>query len=111
VDVSYAYGPDQYGVSLTEFDTAEGAQAYFDVHAARICRDAMGLRPLGGPTGGVIYSRSRAGNVTPRAVTVVGNVEIAVTICHCSGTDDPEELAGAWLRDIAQQMAAEGVLI
>lgn len=111
VDVSYAYGSDQYGVDLIEFDSAEGARAYFDVHAARICRDAVGLRPLGGPTGGVIYARARAGNLTPRAVTVVGNVEIAVTICQCSGAEDPEALAGAWLRDIAQQMAAEGVLI
>jgi hypothetical protein len=91
-------------VYAVQLGSPAAAQDYFDEHVRRICRDAVGLRPLASPTGGFVYSRDLDGEIVPRAVTVVDDVEISITICRCVGVADPSALAGEWLTAIVEQL-------
>ena len=104
-NLEFEYGGDYYDLAVMQFRTVEGARQYYDVHLRRICRDAMNLRPIDSHPSGVIYRRNMSGDGgVPRAVLLVGNVELAVTLCTCSGAGELEALAGKWLATIVEHL-------
>ena len=103
--LDFSHGQDRYSMSALVFESPEGAREHYEVHLHRVCRDALALQPMFSGDGGVVSRRSTSGGPgMPRAIALVGNVEISVTVCACTSLGELELIAGKWVSLIAAHL-------
>jgi hypothetical protein len=103
VHVSYASGPDNYGVSILRFRDPAAAVDYLRAHLTDACTLAVQMVPVDG-LDGVAFLRS---DNLARAVFVTGDTEVGLDICTCVEVTDRMSLAARWARAVATQLSSK----
>lgn len=101
VDIAYPFAQGEVLVTVVQLKSAAAVQ-YRDAHLADACATSGLMQRVPGVASGVSYLRGSVQNPMTRVVFVVGDSEIALTVCGCTGIRDPRALAEKWARLVVE---------
>lgn len=105
VDIAYPFAQGEVLVTVVQLKSAAAAVQYRDAHLADACATSGLMQRVPGVASGVSYLRGSVQNPMTRVVFVVGDSEIALTVCGCTGIRDPRTLAEKWARMVVEAAA------
>lgn len=107
VDATYLHGPDQYGVLVLAFPTADRSRAYLDVYLRAVCgTSAVAATRVPETSSGVTFGLASSPAHPTNLAMSIGRYAVILTLCDGLGDAEHRGVVADWADLIRAQAGA-----